>query len=125
MERLGRERLPGVKFRPASFIPTFDKYQGQSCAGAMIHVVDRQTFLPLRTGIAIFRVAHELGGQDFQWRADAYEFVDQVPAFDLLCGTDQVRKGIEAGHGVDQLTAGFDAELATFVDERKRHLLYD
>src|SRR5205807_6613177 len=54
-------RLPGVKFRPVAFTPTFDKYRGESCEGAFIHVSDREAFRPWRTGVAIFRVCRELG----------------------------------------------------------------
>lgn len=125
VERLSREDLPGVKFRAAGFTPTFDKYKGQSCSGAMIHVTDRRAYLPLRTAIAIVKVARELGGERFAWRKDAYEFVEDIPAFDLLCGTDQVRLGLEAGRGLDALTAGFAADEARFREKRARHLLYD
>ncbi|MFZ5469879.1 MAG: DUF1343 domain-containing protein, partial [Myxococcota bacterium] len=124
VERLGREDLPGVAFRPVAFTPTFDKHQGVSCEGAMMHVTDRPAFRPLRTGIAVVQAAYELGGRRFRWRADAYEFVDHVPAFDLLCGTDQVRKGIEAGWPLARLVEGFDAELEAFLPSRAKHLLY-
>lgn len=121
---LQQEDLPGVAFRPVGFTPTFDKFQGQSCNGAMMHVTDRQTFRPLLTGIAIFRAAAQLGGEKFQWRADAYEFVEDVPAFDLLCGTDTVRLGIESGAPLAQLVEGFDQQAADFVVQRQPYLLY-
>lgn len=124
LARLAREQLPGVSFRPVGFTPTFDKYRGQSCNGLFIHVNDREAFLPLRTGIAIFQALREVGEGHFGWRADAYEFVEDVPAFDLLCGTDQVRRGIEAGWGLDRLMEGFEAQARTFAQRRERHLLY-
>jgi uncharacterized protein YbbC (DUF1343 family) len=124
VQRLSREDLPGVRFRSVSFTPTFDKHQGISCSGAMMHVVDRRAFRPLRTGIAIFQACYELGGKDFAWRTDAYEFVDQIPAFDLLCGTDQVRKGIEAGAPLAKLIEGFDAQAQQFERTRQKYLLY-
>jgi uncharacterized protein YbbC (DUF1343 family) len=124
--RLEREELPGVRFRSVGFTPTFDKYRGQSCNGAFIHVTDRPSFLPLRTGIAIFQALYEQGqGRGFGWREDAYEFVEDVPAFDLLCGTDQVRRGIEAGWPLNRLLEGFEAQGQEFARRRERHLLYD
>lgn len=123
-ERLEALKLPGVTFRPCSFTPTFDKWKGQSCEGAFIHVTDARAFLPLKTGIAVFQVCRELGGADFQWRADAYEFVEDVPAFDLLCGTDQVRLGYEAGRPLDALLDGFEAQLRAFEPLRRRYALY-
>ncbi|WP_434389724.1 exo-beta-N-acetylmuramidase NamZ family protein [Melittangium boletus] len=125
LARLARERLPGVGFRAVGFTPTFDKYTGRSCSGAFIHVTDRRAFLPLRTGVAIFQALYELGqGRGFSWREDAYEFVDDVPAFDLLCGTDQVRRGIEAGWPLDRLLEGFEDQARDFTRRRERHLLY-
>lgn len=124
VERLDAMKLPGVTFRPCSFTPTFDKWKSQSCEGAFIHVTDPQAFLPLRTGVAVFKACFELGGKDFGWRPDAYEFVEDVPAFDLLCGTDQVRKGIEGGLPLDALFEGFDAQLRSFEPLRRRYALY-
>ncbi|GMU62868.1 MAG: hypothetical protein AMXMBFR34_46310 [Myxococcaceae bacterium] len=123
-DRLNRFALPGVTFRPCSFTPTFDKWTGRSCGGAFIHVTDRQIFRPVLTGIAVFKVCRELGGDAFAWRADAYEFVEDVPAFDLLCGTDQVRKGLEAGWPLEKLVEGFDADLRSFEPLRERYALY-
>ena len=72
----------------------------------------------------VFQVCRELGGAQFQWRADAYEFVEDVPAFDLLCGTDQVRLRMEKGLPLDSLTEGFDAQLKGFGPTRQRYALY-
>lgn len=123
-DALNALKLPGVIFRPCSFTPTFDKWKGQSCEGAFIHVTDARAFLPLKTGIAVHQVCRQLGGAQFQWRADAYEFVDDVPAFDLLCGTDQVRVRMEAGRPLDELIEGFDAQTRAFEPLRRRYALY-
>ncbi len=122
--RLEKERLPGVAFRPVGFTPTFDKFRGESCSGAFIHVTDRKAFQSLRTGIAIFQAVRDVGGGKFGWRADAYEFVEDVPAFDLLCGTDQVRRGLEEGWPVDRLMDGFTAQAEAFEKQRRPYLLY-
>lgn len=124
-EALEALALPGVRFRACSFTPTFDKFQGQSCEGAFLHVTDARAFRPLLTGVAVFKVCRDLGGDRFAWRTDAYEFVEDVPAFDLLCGTDQVRKGIDAGLKLEALVEGFDSELNSFLPLRSRHLLYE
>ncbi len=117
-------RLPGVTFRPCSFTPAFDKFKGQSCEGAFIHVTNRATFESLLTGIAVFATCRALGKNEFKWRDDAYEFVDDVPAFDLLCGTDQVRLGIEGGASLETLVAGFDDERRGFLPVRRKFLIY-
>lgn len=124
-EKLNGYGLPGVRFRPVAFTPTFDKFRGQSCEGAFLHVTDTKAFRPVLTGIAVTQAAFELGGKAFQWREDAYEFVKDIPAFDLLAGTDQVRKGIEQGWPLERIVEGFDAQANDFVKRRARALLYD
>ncbi|MDP1918457.1 MAG: DUF1343 domain-containing protein [Myxococcales bacterium] len=123
-EQLNALDLRGVTFRPCSFTPTFDKFKGESCEGAFLHVTDPRTFDPFVTGIAVFQTCRELGGRDFAWRADAYEFVDDIPAFDLLCGTAKVRQGIEGGWPLARIVAGFQDELRPFLALRKKHLIY-
>src|SRR5207245_6432314 len=53
-ERLCNElnalKLPGVFFRENYFQPTFQKFDGQLCPGAHIHVIHRECCQPLRTG---------------------------------------------------------------------------
>jgi uncharacterized protein YbbC (DUF1343 family) len=123
-DRLNALKLPGVIFRPCSFTPTFDKWKGESCEGAFIHVTDARTFLPFKTGVAVFQVCRELGGTKFGWRPDAYEFVEDVPAFDLLCGTAQVRERMEQGKPLEALLEGFEAEARSFDPVRERYALY-
>jgi uncharacterized protein YbbC (DUF1343 family) len=117
-DELNAAGLPGVTFRPVAFTPTFDKHKGASCEGAFIHVTDREAFRPWRTGVAIFRT---LWRHKLEWRADAYEFVKEIPAFDLIAGTDSIRLGIEKGESLDGLCA---ASLDAFLVKRARHLLY-
>ena len=124
VEALRAEKLDGVAFRPTSFCPTFQKHAGQSCGGAMIHVTDRASFQPLRTGVAIMRAAREVGGEQFRWRTERYEFVDDKPAIDLLCGTDAVRRAIDAGQSLDACLSGFTEELSAFESIRKKSLIY-
>ncbi len=120
--RLNAMKLPGVVFRPVAFTPTFDKHKGVSCEGAFIHVTDKDAFRPWRTGLAIFRTCKELGRDQFQWRRDAYEFVKEIPAFDLLAGTDRIRLGIDSLLPLDQLAD--ETGQADFLEKRSRYLLY-
>lgn len=117
--------LPGVRFRPHSFTPTFDKFQGQRCHGAFLHITAPGEFRPVRTGLAIIATCRALGRAHFGWRTHAYEFVDDVPAFDLLCGTDEVRENIEAGASLARMVAPFEGDERTFEAIRARHAEYE
>jgi uncharacterized protein YbbC (DUF1343 family) len=121
---LEADELPGVRFRPLVFRPTFDKFTGQACGGVQIHVTDRAAFRPYLTGVAWIRAMKRLWPESFAWRADAYEFIDDIPAIDLLCGSAAVREGIDAGASLADLRATWSAAEAAFENERAPFLLY-
>jgi uncharacterized protein YbbC (DUF1343 family) len=55
---------------------------------------------------------------------ERYEFVDDKPAIDLLCGTDAVRKAVDAGATLDECLAGFAQDLSRFSPARAESLIY-
>lgn len=122
---LGEQDLPGVVFRPLWFTPTFQKCANQLCGGVQQHVTDPHRYLPYRTGIAFVWALHRLWGDDFAWRSKAYEFVDTIPAFDLLTGSAQIREGIEAGAELPALVQTYQAAEDDFRQARKDWLLYE
>jgi uncharacterized protein YbbC (DUF1343 family) len=123
-DALGREDLPGVRFRPLVFQPTFHKFGGKRCGGVALHVVDRRAFRPYLTYVAILRELRRRYPTRFQWRSRPYEFIADKPAIDLLCGGPAVREGIDAGASLAELAATWkDAEDA-FRAARARWLLY-
>ena len=125
VERLHRRALPGVRFRPLSFFPMFHKFARTSCGGVQLHVTDRTSFRPYRTGIALLHAARELAPQEFAWRTEPYEFVSHLPAIDLLTGSSEVRTAIDAGQSLDEICAPFAAYESAFSDERRPFLLYE
>jgi uncharacterized protein YbbC (DUF1343 family) len=124
-QRLSDYDLPGVRFRPLSFRPTFHKFGGQSCGGIQLHVFDRRTFRPYRTGVAVLRELWAVGGEAFRWRTEKYEFVSDRPAIDLLTGSDAVRLGIERGLPLEEIFATWVSAERAFADRRRAHLLYE
>jgi uncharacterized protein YbbC (DUF1343 family) len=123
-QALNALQLPGVVFRPCAFTPTFDKFRGVSCEGAFLHVVDAESFCATKTGIAVFQTCFTQSDGAFRWRSDAYEFVEHIPAFDLLCGTDVVRLAIEKGTALDMVDDLFESSRDTFRTQRESVALY-
>jgi uncharacterized protein YbbC (DUF1343 family) len=123
-QQLNSLSLPGVIFRACAFTPTFDKHRGVSCEGAFLHVTDTARFLPFLTGVAVFQTCFEQGGKHFAWRADAYEFVEDVPAFDLLCGNRDVRRAIESGRALEVVGEQCARDEARFRAQQAPFLLY-
>jgi uncharacterized protein YbbC (DUF1343 family) len=117
--------LPGVRFRPPSLRPTFHKFAGRSCGGVQLHVSDRATFRPYATGLALIATAQRLAPGDFRWRTEPYEFVADPPAIDLLTGSDEVRRAIDAGTTLGELCATFAPFERAFAEQRRPALVPD
>ncbi len=105
--RLARELaatgLPGFVARPSSFRPTFQKHQGKECGGVQIHVTNAATFRPYATYLALVALSKRQAPQDFRFRTERYEFVDDIPAFDLLTGSSVCREKIQAEAEISDL----------------------
>jgi uncharacterized protein YbbC (DUF1343 family) len=89
--------LGGFIARPTSFEPTFHKHARQTCGGVQIHVIDPNAFRPFATYVALVALAHHAHPEHFRFRTEKYEFVDHIPAFDLLTGSAETRERILAG----------------------------
>lgn len=113
--------LPGFVARPVTFLPMFQKHGKRVCGGVQLHVTDRSTFRPYATYLALVAIARRLGGESFSFRTERYEFVDDVPAFDLLTGSAEARTRIDAlddpraiADDLGRLRAS-DEEIASFA----------
>jgi uncharacterized protein YbbC (DUF1343 family) len=116
--------LPGARFRPVVFRPTFQKHAGEACGGVQIHVTDPVAFRPYLTGVAWLAAARALLGDGFAWRSRAYEFVDRIPAIDLLAGSATLRELVDAGAAPADIAATWAADEAAFVEARRAWFLY-
>jgi uncharacterized protein YbbC (DUF1343 family) len=121
---LERERLPGVRFRPARFQPTFHKWAGKLCGGVQIHVTDAARFKPFLTGLAEIAVARRLAPRGFAWRRPPYEFERKRMPIDILCGTDTIRRAIEKGTPLPSIERAWQRDLERWKRLRAGYLLY-
>ena len=122
--RLNSYGLPGVNFRPSNFLPTFQKHAGTVCGGVQIHVVEREQFEPVKTGVAILRVCMDLYADDFRWKEPPYEYVFDQNPFDVIAGTDELRKALESGDSLEKIADSWKQNEAAFESERAPFLLY-
>ena len=121
---LERERLPGVRFRPARFLPTFQKWAGRLCDGVQIHVTDAGRFKPFLTGLAEIAAARRLAPRGFAWRRPPYEFEKRRMPIDILCGTDSIRKAIERGTPLPAIERAWQRDLERWKRLRAPYLMY-
>ena len=105
--RLARElngrRLPGVRFFPRVFRPEFQKHAKQVCGGVTIVVERADDVEAVALGVHVLDAVRRVAPQTLTWRMDAYEFVEDVPAIDLLWGSAQLRQAFDGGSSIDPL----------------------
>ena len=75
-------------------------------------------------GLAVLIAFRDGLGDRFRWRTERYEFVDHIPAIDLLFGSDRERTMIEAGACWPEIAKLWEPEEDAFRERRKPHLLY-
>lgn len=112
---LSQRGLPGVIFRPVSFIPFYRKYVKELVHGVQLHVVDRAVFQPVRTGLEILVAIQKMYPNDLEFRDDA---------FDRLAGNSWIRESIRQGRSADSMESQWQSELEKFKAVREKYLLY-
>lgn len=125
LRRLKDFKLKGLIFRPLYFTPTFNKFSGELCGGSQIHVIDREKFNPFKTAVAILLAIRELYPDNKLWRQPPYEYEFEKLPFDILAGSDRLRKDIERDKQLKDMENWWNEELLAFEKIRSRYLLYE
>jgi uncharacterized protein YbbC (DUF1343 family) len=123
-DELNGQRLPGVFFRPAVFEPTFHKHARQSCGGCQIHVLDREAFRPVLTGVALVAAFRAADPAAFRWRDPPYEYEHEKLPFDILAGSPTLRQQIETSVTPEEIARSWEPALRDFAALRRQYLLY-
>jgi uncharacterized protein YbbC (DUF1343 family) len=116
--------LPGAYFRPAVFVPTFQKHSGDTCGGCQIHVLDRRDFRPVLTGVALVEMFHRFDPARFAWRQPPYEYEHEKWPIDILAGSDALRRQVEVGVPLRAVRESWREDEAAFAQLRQPYLLY-
>jgi uncharacterized protein YbbC (DUF1343 family) len=114
--------LPGVRFHPVTFTPTFQKHQGLLCKGVMTYVTDKTAYRTAETSLWLLHRVAELHPEHFEWYK---ENKDGLPFIDILTGSDLVRKTIVQPGGLEAIIASWRKDASEWKDIRKPYLLYE
>ena len=116
--------LPGVFCRPAVFEPTFQKHAKEPCGGCQLHVLDRDAFRPVLTGVALIDMFRRQNPAKFAWRQPPYEYEHDKMPFDILSGSDQLRRQIESEVPLAEIAETWRDGERAFEKQRSAFLLY-
>lgn len=82
---------PGIAIRPIRFVPTFDKWAGQSCGGIGITIPKPTEVRSVQFTVDLFATVSRLYPEAFQWLPPPYEYEYVHPPIDILYGSSQLR----------------------------------
>ena len=116
--------LPGLVAQPYCFTPTVNKHQGVGCGGLKINITDRSLYRPLLTALTVLRLVIEAAPEAFEWRPPPYEYEFEKPPFDIIAGTDELRRTLDRGASQQDLEEYCNAGLTSFEQRRREFLLY-
>jgi uncharacterized protein YbbC (DUF1343 family) len=117
-EALNAYGLPGVRFEPATFFPnrpSDGKFPSTEVYGVRFVMTDPSVYDPTRAAVAALIEARRMSGERWEWNA---------AHVDRLAGTDALRQAVEAGRSLNEVTAGWDAQLEAFERLRRPNLIY-
>jgi len=87
-----------------------------------MHVLDRNTFRPVITGLHVLAASRDLAIADFEFLNAGME--GRPPHMDLLAGSGQIREHLVSGQPVDDLAHGWAPVREQFERMRSPYLIY-
>ena len=117
---------PGLVVRPVRFVPTFDKWKGQTCSGIAIHIVDPLELQPVRFTIDVLATVRRLYPADFAWLPPPYEYETEKQPIDILYGSPMLREALQGELQSNQdLSALASVDLPSWQKRIAGVLLYE
>jgi len=110
---LARANLPGVRFVPMRFTPTYSTLKGQPCAGVGFVITDREKLNAVDVGLTLALVLQRLYPNDFA-----------LAKLNTLLLRPATIEDIRAGKSLAEIKQTWAAELAEFKKRRAPFLLY-
>lgn len=113
--------IPGVYFRPLSYVPFYMDTTNTRYRGVQIHIVERDKLSLTRVQMSVLHALLMLY-PDYNIFQRAKP--EKLLAFDKAVGSDEVRRALQNGTTVNELLQKFELQRANFMDKRKKYLLY-
>jgi uncharacterized protein YbbC (DUF1343 family) len=119
-DELNRRGLKGVRFRAVNWRPFYAAYQGQMCGGAQIYLTDPAQAELTRVNFEILDALRKVAPS----RPLFGTARNSDRMFDLVCGTDVVRRQFLAGRSAAQIWTEWNEGSRAFRSARQPFLLY-
>ena len=118
-QRMNALGLPGVNYRPAYFMPQFNKHQGKRCCGVQVHFTDYAKADTFAAGLLLLDTIREMYPDELVWTGieDA-----EYKTIDKILGTDDYRLGKLTAR---ELIDSHREKILAWQEMSKAYWLYD
>jgi len=123
-DAMNARQIPGARFRPVFFEPTFHKHTKALCGGCQIHVTDRRALPSMRVAVEMLDEFKREAPSQPIWRDPPYEYEHVLLPIDILYGSDALRKGIDSGATPAAIMKNWRRDEDNFRAVRRKFLLY-
>lgn len=123
-EEAKRLELPPIVFHRQSFIPSFHKFAGEKCYGALQFPSKKASFQPVRYGVLMLWIFRKLYGNQWTWKQPPYEYEFEKLPIDILGGNTEIREFVDSQLPLKKLFNQWKVAEKSFKSQRKDFLLY-
>lgn len=117
-------KLKPAIFHHQGFIPTFHKFKGEMCRGALQFCNDVRGFKPLRHTTILLWIFRKFYLDAWKWTEPPYEYEYEKLPIDILAGGTRLRETIDDQGSLAKLFGEWTKDEARFAKLRKPFLLY-
>lgn len=115
--------LKPVQFLRQGFIPTFHKFSGEVCRGAL-QIPPERGFQSLRHAVSLLWVLRKLYPDQWSWKQPPYEYEYEKLPIDILAGGPELRDCVDSQGSLKKLFNRWKDDEKSFKKLRKPFLLY-
>ena len=118
-DKMNNLSIPGFRWRPSFFTPSFGKHSGKRCGGVQLHATTT-TLRPVTAAFHLLSTLKSMYSDQFEWHVPT----KGIHNYDFLAGDDSVRKALDAGIAIFDLLNDWAQQRQPFVEIRKTFLRY-
>jgi uncharacterized protein YbbC (DUF1343 family) len=116
--RLNGRRLPGLNFRPTSWVPIGGRFARKRCQGVQIELLDPRVAPSTRLNFEIFAAVRQVAPQINFFKSKRNDM------FDKICGTPEIRRLMQRGQSADSLWQVWNRGAGPFQQQVEKYRLY-
>lgn len=121
-ERMNALGLKGVTFRPVTYKPYYGRDEGKTLHGVQTHISDPDLIQLMTIQFYFMQVHHELYPEKDPFASASDE---RLRFFDLVVGTDEVRKRFSGQFKVSDIIDYLGKDVESFRKRSSKYHLYD